>query len=132
MTEPILKFYVIKSKDGKYFRAKGYGGYGESWVDDIKKARVYQKPGGARGVVTWFANNWPTFGIPDLVELHVTKEVLLDETNRVLKSKAKIARDEAKRKYNSLKYQIENNFKKAEEAQAELERLEKELEELED
>lgn len=127
MSEPLLKLYVIKSKDGKYFRAKGYGGYGDSWVDNIKKARVYQKPNGARGVVTWFANNWPAYGIPDLIELHVTKEVLLDETDRVLKSKIKKARDKARRKYNHLKYQIETNFKKAEESQAELERLEKEL-----
>ena len=38
-----MKLYAVRSKDGKYFRAKGYGGYGESWVDDIKNARLYKK-----------------------------------------------------------------------------------------
>ena len=43
-----LTMYAIQSQDGKWFRAKGYGGAGNSWVDDIKNARIYGKPGPAR------------------------------------------------------------------------------------
>jgi hypothetical protein len=36
-----LKLYVVINKEGKYFRAKGRDGYGETWVSDIQKARIY-------------------------------------------------------------------------------------------
>jgi len=53
-----LTFYIIKSKDGKYLRAKGYQGYGNNWVDDIKSAKVYQKIGPARSNVTFWASTY--------------------------------------------------------------------------
>ena len=43
-----LELYVVRNKEGKYFRTKGYSGYGDTWVDDIQKAKVYPKIGQAR------------------------------------------------------------------------------------
>ena len=81
-----LTFYIVKSKDGKYFRSKGYSGYGQSWVEDVKSAKVYQKIGPARAQVTFWAMEYPLYGIPDIVELTVTGTNVLDESDRVNKA----------------------------------------------
>ena len=85
--EPDVKLvlYAVRNKDGWYFRAKG-GGLRGNWVDSLKKARIYSKPGPARAQVTFFANNYPKYGVPELVELRVTEVVTLNEDVRVKKS----------------------------------------------
>lgn len=95
-TQPLLKFYAVRNKEGLWFRAKGYGGSGESWVKEITRAKIYARSGGARGTVTFFAKAYPQYGVPDLVELHVTQTVVVDESVRVAKSikKAEIAQKE--------------------------------------
>lgn len=75
----MLVLYAVRSQDGKWFRAKGYGGYGESWVDDLTSAKLYTKIGPARSRVTYWAREWPDYGIPEIVELHVTKAVVSEE-----------------------------------------------------
>lgn len=35
--ETILDLFVVKTESGKYFRAKGYNGSGQTFVDDLKK-----------------------------------------------------------------------------------------------
>jgi len=80
-----MKLYAVRNAEGKWFRRKGYGGYGATWVDDFSKATIYNKIGSARSRVTFFAKTWPEYGIPDLVELNVTSTKVLDETERVEK-----------------------------------------------
>lgn len=91
-----LKLYVVRSKDGKYFKSKGYGGYGDSWKDDINQAKIYTKPGPARAQVTFWATHYPKFGTPDLVELVVTEDNMriVDEGNRMDKVKARKEREQ--------------------------------------
>jgi hypothetical protein len=84
-----LEFYVVRSKDGKYLRSKGYGGYGRSWVDELKKAKVYTKKGPACAQVTWWATNYPDYGTPDLVPIIGTLGEPIDQTKRVLESRYK-------------------------------------------
>jgi hypothetical protein len=84
-----LELYAVRNKEGQWFRRKGYGGYGKTWVDDFKLARIYAKPGPARGVVTFFATHYPDYGVPDIVVLKITSVEILDETERVAKAKAK-------------------------------------------
>jgi hypothetical protein len=84
--ETMLKLYAVRNKDGKWMRSKGYEGSGEKWVDDLKKAKIYPKPGPARAQVTYWAENYPEFGVPDLVELHVNEVVVINEDMRVEKS----------------------------------------------
>lgn len=106
-----LSLYVVRNKEGKYFRAKGYGGYGNTWVDDINKCKVYGKIGSARRTVTWFSNHYPEFGVPDLVELKVKEGIVLDETERVQKAKDKKERE----KLNNEIYRAEREMEKAQE-----------------
>ena len=101
-----LKLYVIKNKEGKYFRAKGRDGSGDSWVADPVNARIYSKIGPARGVVSWFAKTFPSFGVPEIHELNITSTTLLDETSRVKKALEQKIRKEELRNKRQLEYKI--------------------------
>jgi hypothetical protein len=83
-----LKVYVVRNQDGQFFKAKGFGGSGPTWVDDIQRARIYPKIGQARGRVTWFANNYPDYGVPDIIELTASKAKVIKEEDRVKKKQA--------------------------------------------
>lgn len=121
----IMTLYVVRNKEGKYFHAKGYGGYGDTWVDDIRKAKVYPKIGQAHSRCTWFANEYPKYGIPDIVELHVTSTCVLDQEARVKKAQEKKAKEDAKRKLEYRKWQLEEAKKIEAESQAEIKKLSK-------
>lgn len=126
----LLTLYAVRNSEGKYLRTRGVDSHfcskgGELWVDSLTKAKIYTKPGPARARVTFFANAFPQYGIPELVELHVTEVVAIQETDRVQKSQKdknnRLARyekwaDECKRKAAE---------KKLEEAKAELDRLDR-------
>jgi len=84
MTDEI-KLYAVRNAEGQWFRRKGYGGYGKTWVDNFSAARIWNKIGHARAQVTYFAKHYPQYGIPELVELTVTGFEVLDETERVTK-----------------------------------------------
>ena len=96
-----LNFYAVRSKDGKWLRAKGFGGSGESWVSGITKAKIYGSTRAPKAQITFWANNYPKFGVPDLVRITTGKCEYLDQTERVsdikLKNKVKEADREVKR-----------------------------------
>lgn len=94
-----LKLYVVRSKDGKYFKSKGYGGYGSSWKDNIDQAKIYTSPRGARGQITFWATHYPQYGIPDLIELLVTEDNMrvVNESGRIDKVKARKEKEEKER-----------------------------------
>lgn len=91
-----LEFYVVRNKEGKFLRAKGYNGYGDSWVSDLKRAKVYTKKGGASGQITWWATHYPEYGIPDLIPLTATMGEPIDQTERISKVKQKKELENAK------------------------------------
>ena len=72
-----IKLYALRTKDGK-FRDK------HSWTTDISKTKLYRRIGGARGQITYWANNYPEYGIPDLVEFVITKINIIDDSERVI------------------------------------------------
>ena len=80
-----LEIFVVRNKEGKYFRAKGYGGYGQTWVTDIKSARLYSKLGAARSIVTFFASKYSEYGVPEILRLTVTGMTVVDDKDRVTK-----------------------------------------------
>lgn len=84
-----LVLYAVRNGEGKWFRRKGYGGYGDTWTDDFKKARVYNRIGPARGTVSFFANHYPTYPTPDLVALKIGSVEVIDEQKRVNEQKQK-------------------------------------------
>ncbi len=92
-----LELYVVRNKQGKYFRSKGYAGYGPSWVDELQKAKIYPRIGPARSQVTFWANNYPEFGTPEIVVLTVTASQVLNEEDRVKKAALKSKREKLNR-----------------------------------
>ena len=118
-----LQFYGVRNKEGKWFRAKGYGGYGETWVKELKKARIYNRIGPARAQVSYFSNEYPEYGIPDIILFKCTELVVLDETERVLKQKKSKEFAEKKR-------EMINRKRDLEEAQRQFEQSQKRLKEL--
>jgi hypothetical protein len=106
-----IELYAVRNSQGQWFRAKGYGGYGESWTDTFARARVYSKIGPARATISFFANS-NKYPSPDLVRLCVTKVEVIDESERVEKVKL------AKRKREALqkKWDSEQQLKRAQQA----------------
>lgn len=133
-----LDFFAVRSKDGKWLRSKGYGGGGESWVTDITKAKIYGRIGPARAQVTFWAKNYPEFGIPDIVHISTGQCHILSEEDRVVKAIEKIKREEIESKIRYAKGQIEYYKRKIleygtkaiEAKEKELEKYEQELKKL--
>ena len=88
-----LNFYAVRNREGKWLRRKGYGGYGDSWVDDLKRARIYNRSGGARGQISWWYQNYPSYGCPDLVIFTATITEVVNEAGIIDKKKAKKEKD---------------------------------------
>ncbi len=105
-----LKLYIVVNQEGKYFRAKGMNGHGDSWIDDIQRARIYTKLGPARSVVSFFASKYPTFGIPNIHELNIASTTVLDETKRV----EKIVKNKIKAEEKYAKLRLEHELRYAE------------------
>lgn len=113
-----LRFYAIRNRDGQWLRAKGYGGGGKSWVDDIIDAKVYLKKRAARTQITWWSSHHPGYGIPELIELVCTKGVILeDENKRVEKSIQKKKEEKVRMEINRKKWDIERAERELKEAQ---------------
>ena len=129
-SEPLLTFYAVKNSEGQFFRAKGYDGHGLTWVDSLSKARIYSKRGAARSQATYFASHYPQYGIPNLVALHVTREEVINEDERVKKSVNKIKLKEAEWKKRTAAYKLEMAREKLEEAKLEIEAITREARKL--
>lgn len=123
MSGVLLTLYAVQNRDGQYFRAKGYGGSGETWVDSLTQARIYPRPGPARGQATFFATNYPSYGVPKLVELRVTEVAAFDETSRVQKSQQRKAKREAEWADEAAAYAKQKAECQLKEAQETLKRL---------
>lgn len=113
-----IEVFLIRNQEGKFFRAVGYSGYGPSWVDDISDAKVYLKSGPARSRCTWWARNYPDYGIPDIVRFTIRYEEgeVLNEKDRVNKSIKRIENEKNQQEQRRLQHEIEKK-------QAELDKL---------
>lgn len=120
-----LKLYVVRNKEGKYFRRKGYGGYGDTWVEGMATARIYAKIGPARSMCTFFARAYPKFGIPEIVELSVSETRVLDQSSRVSSALSKREEKEARQKLEYKEWQKQQLEKEISEATKKLKNLQK-------
>jgi hypothetical protein len=114
--ETPLKFYTLRNRDGQFFRAKGYGGAGNSWVADITKAKFYGRPGPAKAQITFWAKNYPSFGTPVLIELVAGSYKEIPQEERVVESVKQ-------KKVAANKKELKRLTRERDEAQAKLERL---------
>ncbi len=126
---PQITLYAVRNSDGKWFRARGYGGYGDSWVDDFTsiQVRLYPKVGTARAQVSFFAKNYPQFPVPEIVEFTLTGLKVLNEEKRV----SKVAQQREVREASAEKKRRERELQNAEaefnRARVKLEQLAKRL-----
>lgn len=128
-----LTFYLVRSKDGKYLRSRGMNGSGEHWVTEIKKAKVYTKRGVALSQITWWSNNYPDFGVPDLIPLVATPGDPIDQVDRVTVSRKKKELEEHRRKLYWAERRLEDakiELNKLEDTKNEIKSLEEKIKEL--
>ena len=118
-----IALYAVRNSDGKWFRRKGMNGYGETWTLKFSQARIYNRIGPARGVISFFANNYPNYDSPTLVKLVVGEIVEIDETDRIQKQQEKKKQAEAKRKAEEAAWRLQEAQRRLSEAQAEVSKL---------
>lgn len=83
---PLLEtivFYAIINHENKFLRRKGYGGYGNSWIDNIGAARIYPKIGTAKAQITFWGKNYPQYPTPKLVEITGSITSIIEQGDRV-------------------------------------------------
>jgi hypothetical protein len=109
-----MKLYVIRSSDGKYFRPVGYGGYGDSWQENIEKAKFYTKIGPAKSQCTFWYGAYPKFGCPVVLEFDINPDsaIVLPMIENAQKSIDKKNKKIAKRKEASKVYTALTNKRK--------------------
>jgi hypothetical protein len=87
-----MKLYVVRNKEGKFFRPIGYGGSGQNWQEKLEKAKFYPKVGVAKARAAFWYKEYPSYGCPDVLEfeLDVANAKILDvkdETEKKIKKK---------------------------------------------
>lgn len=115
-----LKMYLVRNSDGQYYRRVGYGGYGACWTDDVARASVWTKQSTARARVSYFANNYPNYPVPNLIEIAAGTIAVHDETARIEKAKIAKARAEARYQEQQKKRDLERAQRNLVEAQRNL------------
>lgn len=123
-----IELYAVRSKDGKWLRSKGQNGYGNSWVDEFSKAKIWSRPGPAKAQVTWWGTNYPNFGVPDLVQIVSGTCNYLDQTQRVEDAARKKIIQKAQDKVNNIEYRINNYLQRTKTDKDQIERWKSELE----
>jgi predicted Zn-dependent protease len=118
-----LEVYVVQNAQGQFFRAKGYGGSGKTWVDDINQAKLYPNTRGARHAVTFFANAYPKLPAPVLLKLTIGKVEVINESDRLLKAKQRKEKAEAERWQRLAEYALERAKERMAAAEREMKSL---------
>ena len=116
-----MKLYVVRNKNGKFFRPKGFSGYGSNWKENLEQAKFYPKLAQAKARVTYFAKKFPTYGVCDVLEftLDVNQAVVMNMENITSEAieKARIATEEREIKLKQYEMQRLQAKKDALEAQ---------------
>lgn len=119
----LLSVYAIRNYDGKWFRANGQSGYGDTWVDDLVKAKLYPRISQARSRVTYFANANRELPVPQLVEFVVTEMRVMDEAARVDNARKQKDLREVQRQRADARWALENAQRDLARAQEKIDRL---------
>lgn len=103
-----MKIYLVRNKQGKFFRPVGQSGGRENWTS-VDRAKIYPKVGPAKSIITWWFSNYPKFGCPELLEFDIdpSKATVLDLTSESTDKIAKKKAAELKRELKYKQYQKE-------------------------
>ena len=90
-----MKLYVVRNKEGKFFRPVGLGGGGKNWQDTLEKAKFYPKIGTAKGQASFWYKAYPTFGCPDILEFDLNPDQakvldIKEETDKKIKKRNEV------------------------------------------
>jgi hypothetical protein len=117
---------VVKNHEGLYFKSFSYYS-GNSWTNDIRKAKIYTKLGVARTRVTLIVQynkqKKITMPIPVISELIVSGFIDIDQTERVTKAFEKQVLAEKQR-------EVKNAIWRKEQVQRDYDKAKRELDEL--
>jgi hypothetical protein len=122
MSNVLMTMYAVRRKDDGLFVAKNKSRIPD-WTNELKDARVYSKPGPARGWVTFYARTSPEFGVLELVELRVTEAAAVQEDVRVKNVIDRKAKKKAERDARYAQWERDQAEKKLKEAQETLNRI---------
>lgn len=95
----LMKFYVVQSHDGMFFRTRGFNAYmnesrhSTSWVNDISQAKIYTRPGPAKAQVTWWTKHHKKYAPYEVIECLVTDTMVHVPEKKKSKSKLERALD---------------------------------------
>jgi len=125
MPEDTVSFFAVRNREGKWYRARGFGGSGDSWVDTFGHARIYHSAASARRVVGFWYKNYPEYGIPEIVRFTATVAEVLDEAARIAEKEATEERRAQNREVNRAKRKISKLKKEQKEAEKKLAEMQK-------
>lgn len=74
-------------------------------------------------MVSYFANNYPSFGVPEIIHFEAKAVAIMDEAKRVKDAKSKREEQEAARQAAKSKRELEEAQKRARDAQENLKRV---------
>lgn len=100
-----LELYVVRNQDGKFFRAKGMNGSGESWVEDLGRARIYAKIGPARSCVTFFAKS-KSYDPPVILKLTIVGAEIMNDFKHRKKVKKREENEKKQKRIREFENQI--------------------------
>jgi hypothetical protein len=113
-----FKFYILVNSHGLFYRPRGRSGYGDIWVEDVKKAKAYQNIGTAKAQVSYFSKD-ENYIPPRIVEISADHGEILDMTEYVQAARIKREKKEAAYQKRIAAYQLkqaEESFEKAKKA----------------
>lgn len=115
--------YFIRNKSGKFFRSKGYGGYGDSWVDTMEKAKMYTRIGTAKAQITFWFRRYPLLGCPDLLSFSIDPAAVtvIDMTDDTVKRIQKATIKELRREERNREWRLESAQRDLDKARAKVE-----------
>lgn len=123
-----VELYAIKNQEGRYFRKTGFKGfyrgeYETLWVENLRDAKIYTRPGQAKSQITTIHKNGHGRPAPFLAVLSVTEVGVVPQEERIQQNRK---REELRAKRSAVrdkKLIIKQAKEKLAKAQEELERV---------
>jgi hypothetical protein len=113
----MLTFYIVVNEEGLYMvnkaQAKRY--WKDCWTSNVKKAKVYDKPGPAKSQISYLHKTFTDKVIPKLGELVLAEVKLTDISEEIKNNKAKRDLVKHQQEEDYKKYQLESIDRKLKE-----------------
>lgn len=120
---PLLAtFYAVRNQKGQFYRTYDKN-RSSGWKDKLEDARLWTTLSPARSKVTALANEYPNLPVPELVEFIVREVNVVDQRERVAKTRQKKQEEKARNEEYWKKAAVVEAQKELEAVQAKLKKL---------